>query len=547
MNIISALCRALLFVLILTSAQSYAQVGTIKKINGDLAPNTQVGSDWQTSQDGRYVVYAAQEGAIASRSLHSVSLITGRKTRISGTGIDPTVDGFTITNDGQYVVFVSTESLGFDFSTKLFVSTINGTMLTSIDLPAQSTLSGVRNFAVSPDGANIVYTTNNSSGILQNLYSVPISGGASTLLHSGMSFGDIQFVADGTRLVYRASLIAFFQGQSDLDNLFAISINGGDLTQLTTTSASQDIASFIFRISPDQQKVVFITEAPTTNAKALFSVNINGTDENELDQANNLNRVANVTISPDSASVIFTNSMDNGRLVGLYSAPIGGGAITILYTASDPSERINLTEFQMDGSAVFFDVSTELSINGQTRQFGALFRYKFGQSSPLALLTPFSVYVGDFALVDANQLLVSYGPRIDELALYIINLSSGAATQLSDSNTFVNESNESEIFILSPEKDRVYLIERVNGAAKNTLNSVQLDGTDRKQLSAPHQGATPFFDYQVTSTGEFLIYYTDQDTANISELFAHQLLALPDNSLCIPIKTKINTISIVCL
>lgn len=523
--------------LALISTSATAQIGAVTKLNGNLS-TTDV-SNWQISSDGKYALYTADEGIPSEQDLYSVSLLTGKKIKLSSSTLLTSVRDYQISNDSQYVVYEHQESLNFEFRSKLRIVKIDGGQTIDIALPATSSSSGIKSFAISPDSATIIFIIDNRADEFQSLYSVPMTGGNSTLIQTGKDFGSasaVLFANDSAKLVYRAADVTFDMGTfvpADFD-LFSVSIDGSGLTRITHTSNTRGQATGAFQLSPNQQKVVFIVQDPTSGDRALFSSNLDGTINNQLEQPSP-RKVQSFTISPDNNTVVYS-AMLNDNSVNLYSAPINTGNIITLHSAIIAGEQVREFELSDDGSDLFY----RTLVNFRGRELGALYRYRFGASSPQTLLTPVRVFVSDFEIVDTNTVLASYGPDFDQTKLYSININTSVSTQISASDDIENYS-------LSPNKDKVFLVEKANGESSNALFRIMLDDSNRTKLSAPHQSTMGEYNFEANSTETFLLYQTDQDTPNLRELYAVQLEELPNDSLCIPIKTQNGAIAIVCL
>jgi len=111
-----------------------------------------------------------------------------------------------------------------------------------------------------------------------------------------------------------ALLKEFYQGS----DLFSVSINGGEITQLTNTANSGGIIQSNFKLSVDGQWVVFtLNDFSTTE---VFSVFIEGGDSNLLNMPLNSGRsVMNFSISPDSQHVVYIADQSRAGIVELYS------------------------------------------------------------------------------------------------------------------------------------------------------------------------------------------------------------------------------------
>jgi Tol biopolymer transport system component len=114
---------------------------------------------------------------------------------------------------------------------------------------------------VSPDGQTIVFD------LLGDLYTLPIAGGKATRITSGMGY-DVQprFSPDGKRIV-------FVSDRSGGENLWLLSLDGKDTTQLTKGNNNLYVSP---EWTPDGEYVVASKSGPTFGAAKLWMYNVKG-------------------------------------------------------------------------------------------------------------------------------------------------------------------------------------------------------------------------------------------------------------------------------
>ncbi len=114
---------------------------------------------------------------------------------------------------------------------------------------------------VSPDGQTIVFD------LLGDLYTLPIAGGKATRITSGMAY-DVQprFSPDGKRIV-------FVSDRSGGENLWLLSLDGKDTTQLTKGNNNLYVSP---EWTPDGEYVVASRSGPTFGAAKLWMYHVKG-------------------------------------------------------------------------------------------------------------------------------------------------------------------------------------------------------------------------------------------------------------------------------
>lgn len=114
---------------------------------------------------------------------------------------------------------------------------------------------------VSPDGQTLVFD------LLGDLYTLPIAGGTATRLTSGMAYdGQPRFSPDGKRVV-------FVSDRSGGDNVWLISLNGKDTTQLTQGNSADYVSP---EWTPDGKYVVVSRAGSLFGTAKLWMYHVDG-------------------------------------------------------------------------------------------------------------------------------------------------------------------------------------------------------------------------------------------------------------------------------
>ncbi|MGB7202426.1 MAG: hypothetical protein WBD16_09185, partial [Pyrinomonadaceae bacterium] len=152
----------------------------------------------------------------------SISLASSQITRLTSSG---TVMAAAISADGKWLVYIETS--GEHHSLWLKQVAVDGGS-TRIMPPTEGFYTGV---AISPDGNYVYYSINEQRGLVGTLYQVPVLGGESRKILTGI-LGPVTFSPDGKQ-------IAYFHWINDEDRLMVANADGTGQRQLATRSGNE--------------------------------------------------------------------------------------------------------------------------------------------------------------------------------------------------------------------------------------------------------------------------------------------------------------------
>lgn len=240
--------------------------GNPVQLNGQLRLGEEL-PDFRVSGDGSRVVYSVIRFN-DSKDLFSVPIEGGVSQRLNGGNDTDSIHDFEITPDGQRVLFRAGE-----YDIKLYsVPATGGTPIRLSD-PSRGhaqpfpVVEGDRVFYLVSESRRTFWR--NASEVTGDLYSVPITGGAASLIleaGQGVQAG-FQVSANGQLVVYRAP-----QGEGRLE-LFAAPISGGEPVKLNRPLAP-DGEVLEFSALPIYNWVVYSARHTSTTGSGVYRTSL---------------------------------------------------------------------------------------------------------------------------------------------------------------------------------------------------------------------------------------------------------------------------------
>ena len=389
------------------------------------------------------------------------------------------VDWFYFSPDGTNVLYTADQDTRGVH--ELYSAALSGAGSTRLNTPLAR--GGQTWFhLVSPDGSTVVYTADPDGDGNWELYSAPVSGGQSTLLSHGLPpirLGfDFQISPDGSTVVFVADRSA----RLDSYGLFRVPIRGGIPQRISHPFAEGRLVGQL-RISPDNSTVVYTTNHRDEDYFDLYRVSLEGGASRMLSE-NALGVGTGVTdfqVSPDSQSVVYLNDI---ILPEVFSVSIDGG----------PSTRLNARELFPGGEVLDFEISPDSST---------------------------VVYRADQT-------------ERGVFGLYSVPLGGGQSTKLNES--FLRNSHVYSLFKISPDSSTVVYRSDRDTPAMIELYSTPIHGGVSTKLNSPLVELGDVFESLITADGTRVIYLADQDTNNVDEIYSVPIWGGPSTRINAPLR-----------
>lgn len=275
------------------------------------------------------------------RDLYSVPIGGGDSVKLNGPLVtNGTVGRWAISGDSATVVYWADQDADNFF--ELFTVPIVGGTAEKLSLPsAFESVNG--NFIRNPDGTRIVFNQEKEE---LAIYSAPMTGGTPLKLSpDGATAGGPEISPDGSTVVF-GGVISDYPD----DELFAVPILGGAVTPLSEQSG-------LYQITPDGLWVVYAEFVGTGSDWSVFKVPIDGSSPPvELSPAGSGSfGGGDVKVSPDSTTVVFRARPGYPEPYELYRVPMVGGAAERLSGALVSGGDVSgIFSFLPDSSGVLY-------------------------------------------------------------------------------------------------------------------------------------------------------------------------------------------------
>jgi Tol biopolymer transport system component len=298
--------------------------------------------DVAISPNSQYVVFTADIDVDDQYDLYSAPITGNVPVKLNPPlAAGGAVHFFQISPDSSHVIYRADQEV--DERAELYSVPIAGGPALKLNGPIVSG-GNVSTFKIAADTGRVVYTADQQSNDVIELYSVPIGGSAFVKLNPPLASGgdlspfgfEIDPVSD--RIVYSAD-----QDTNDLYELYSVPITGG-LSIKLNLPVSQSISDF--QITPGVAYVMFIAKAVGASAYQFYGNNTTGGTVQkrnlDLDPGEN---VLSFRISPSGSQVVYDVAANNRYVPGnLYRTSPLAGASQIL-TVADPEFGVDQYDF----------------------------------------------------------------------------------------------------------------------------------------------------------------------------------------------------------
>jgi Tol biopolymer transport system component len=386
-------------------------------------------------------------------------------------------------------------------------------------LPANGTIYRA---SFSPDGTSVLYHADQDTQGVVELYIVPAGGGTPLKLNGALQPGgqvyelDVDFTPDGSHVLYTAE-----QDTDDVVDLYRVPITGGQAQKLNGAH-DLNVLPTDASLSPDGSMVTYSARefvgfqelyiASTTGEGAMKLVSHNG---GFLEFTENI-------FSPDGSHVLLISDLDTPEQSELYTVPVTGGTPVKLNVPVVPGTLLRLSDvrFTADGSHVLYRTIAD----GESGRDLFVVPVTGGPSVKLnGTLLPNGTVDTDFVISpDGNDVLyVTSQDVADQNDLYLAPISDGPSVKLSGP-VFPGGDVIGDGYQFSPDGNFVVYSAEANHISTEELFIVPRTGGTPIQLNGPivANGDVSDDDLRFSPDGSRVFYRADQEIDGVSEFYS---------------------------
>jgi hypothetical protein len=386
----------------------------------------------------------------------------------------------------------------------------------------------VQDFKISPDGRFVVYSADQNTDGVVELFSAPLSGGTPVKLtpplFDSIPQGAYLISPDSTRVVYKAD-----QDTDNMYELYDVPIAGPASASVKLNRSLPPGSSVLdtFEISSDSTRVIYKADQDTAGKYELYSVPLTGPASNGVKLNGQLpigaNPLGYYQFTPDGAHVVYIAFQDASRTFELYSVPSAGPASAEFKLNSQLSDGDRVVDFQIssDNQRVIYALYRFAS-NG-LEFHSVLF------DSPLLSDTKINGVAGDggavvtFRISPDNTRVVyqAFQPPSNAYELYSVPIAGPADAGVKLNKPLADGGSVLE-YRISPDSTRVIYYGDQDTDGVYELYSVPLAGpaSNGVKLNKPLVAGGGIGSFLMGLDQPYVAYAADQDTANLAELYS---------------------------
>lgn len=496
------------------------------KLNSEL-PEGGGTYSFDITPNNKYLIYTADQDTDNINELYQVPL-DGLETpiKLSGELVENgNVSQFKISPDGQYVVYLADQET--NDVVELFMAPVDGSAL-PVKLNGELVENGDVGFGgtfyISPDSQWVVYLADQETNDVDELFSVPITGGEAKKLNPELTPGgdvnwvwDAQISGESSRVVYLAD-----QETDGWDEIFSVPIAGGASVKLNDTLAGNFLYDFL--ISPDSSRVVYRARQDDPDHYELYSVPLAGGDSDKLNAPLiDEGQVNSFRISGDSSRVVYLADKGGNSGYELYRVPLAGGDVTKVNGTMVDGGQVRRYDLAPDSSSVVYTADQEMD------DVEELFQTTLAEPGPVTKLNGELAVGADIWTyeITSNSEYVLYLADHDRLYrndLYRVRLDG------SDDPLRLSQGIAGDYYLWGLEitADDVFAIFDVNVSGQpDGIYSVPIDSSSGPvQLNTTMVPNARVHYFRLSSDSSHVVYRAEEDTAGVWEIYS----ALVDGS-----------------
>jgi dipeptidyl aminopeptidase/acylaminoacyl peptidase len=415
---------------------------------------------------------------------------------------------YQISPDGRLVVFVADARLN-NVDELFSVPTSGGQRVhLSTPLPADQNVS---QFVISPDSQYVVYLVSETSKS-HGLYLVPISGGSSVELFGDLPDGhliiDIKITPDSLNVLFLQVRSATLE-DPETDILWRVPIAGGDPIMISPSAC--DPCSFQYQIAPDSQSILYL-QRPYADFNSLWRSDLVGNRE-MLDSTG----IRDFQITPDGDYVIY-RQQDAASAIHLFSIPVSGGTRSKLN--GDPAHSIQVKSFKISPNSQHVVYLVDESLSEMYMLYATLTDGSSPSSWPLISgLVPSNRDVEYYRITPNSQGVVFWADLIvdEKFDLFSVLISGGTPVHLSPG---MHADGDVIWFNITPNSLGVVFLANAIDPGKDELFATTISGSYLTRLNTNLPAGGNVIDFRISPNSQVVVYLANQESPGTFNIYA---------------------------
>lgn len=372
----------------------------------------------------------------------------------------------------------------------------------------------------SPDGGRVVYTA--TIGSAAKLYSAPTDGSGAPVQLDGLlsplnNVTQFAISPDNSRVVFLSQ-----DNVTNQQQLYSVLIGGGSHSKLSPIL--QPFASVTnFKISPDSNRVVFRADLSEDEEFRLYSVDLLGGAVNGLTKqpVSGGSVAPDFAFGPDSSRVVYLGDLDTVGVIELYRSDLGSFGSTRL---SDPlalGKQVLSFKVAPNGADVVYLANQENPLRDE------LFRVSMQPTgAPATKLNRPLLGNGNVTTYqitpDSAHVIYRADPGFsDNYHLYQVAIGGGKSQRLN--GDFEGAGVVGSTFRISPDSRWAVYLSDERSAGTFELYAASLNGNSRFRLNNELAAGADVSLFAISPDSQRVVYRADQDTAGIFELYSSRI------------------------
>lgn len=498
-----------------------------------------IASSYQSIDDGNKLVYKITDSIFMPSDLMVKEIRDDDEIKLSDElGSEGRVRGYKVSPNESTVVYEGAKSDGG--LNELYSVPISGGASTKLNVNLNSSNERITGYSITPDNKHVVYAVIRDF-FFTTLYVVPISGGNSLKLgveSEVISLGEI--TSDSKFMLFTV------RGLSDVNysqHVYKADLSNGVVTQLSHNSLGIGFPDFPI-LKGDGQYAVYEYSSNIAEENGLYIVSvINGNPVKITPTLVAGGLVSHKIISPDGQFVYYVADQNVDNIRRLYRVPLMGGNSVEIISNFSPDRSISgngSMRVNSQGTHAVFDVDNGMGFNNL---------YSVNLTTGIAIKLNTAGRVLAFKLSDDGAHVVFNADSETQELFELYSTAVDGSMHVKLNMDYSNAQNTSSgiNYDISPDSNRVVYWADLDGDFKEEVLEVPISGGTSTPLSPELQSGSSIGFPEYSLDGSLVLFSISQFMGVESGVYAFDFIKTANDELCFPVIAANRRAALVCL